>query len=288
MPILNIPHDELNLDYTLQSGQTFRWRKSYDGWWTGVVHGSVIRIRTSAQGFEWKTYPTTNTRLVSDYFRLDDDIPAIYASISTSDAHVAGLVRQFRGLRLVRQEPTETLLSFICSAVNSIPRISAAIEELSRKYGRRAATIDGVDYFAFPKTKILAEASDLEQTAGLCFRGRSLKNVAQQLTERPADWLESLSEETYETAVSQLLTIKGVGRKIADCVCLFALNKDEAVPVDTHVRQLTARLYQPRIGAKTVTPSLYERIADCLRRRFGQYAGWAQQFLYYEDIQRVY
>ena len=286
---LDIPHSLLNLDYTLPSGQAFRWRKSPDGWWTGVVGDSVVRIRAITEGFEWKTYPPfDDPSLLRDYFRLDDDVESVYARISAADEHVSGLIGRFAGLRLLRQDPTETLLSFVCSAANSIPRISAAIEALSLRYGKRIASLDCRDCHAFPSAQALADAaeSDLQSAAGLGFRGLALKNVARQLVERPPGWLLSLRTLPYERAAEELLTIRGVGRKIADCVCLFALDKDEAVPVDTHVRQLATRLYLPDVKTRTVTPALYDRIGALFREKFGRYAGWAQQFLYYEDLLR--
>jgi N-glycosylase/DNA lyase len=287
--ILNIPHEDLNLDYTLPSGQAFRWKKDALGWWTGVVRGSVTRIRQAREGFEWQTYPVPDDiSLVSDYFRLDDDIDSIQSRLAAADGHLASVMHGFRGLRMLRQSSEETLLSFICSAANSIPRISAAIEELSMNYGEQVGTIDGASYYAFPTVEALAEADPkvLEKTAGLGFRGPALQNVARQLLERPAGWLESLRSQSYDQAKAELLEIRGVGRKIADCVCLFSLDKDMAVPVDTHVRQLAARLYMPDLKTKTITPAAYDRIADFFRDRFGDYAGWAQQFLFYEDLLR--
>jgi N-glycosylase/DNA lyase len=287
--ILDVPHNELNLDYSLASGQTFRWMKSADGWWTGVVSSSVIRIRLVASGFEWQTYPEPdNLDLIHDYFRLDDSIGSIYEALASSDEHLASAIRHFSGLRILRQDPQETLLSFICSAANSIPRISAAIEQLSGRYGQAIATLDGKDYYSFPSTQALAAAPPevLEKTGSLGFRGPALKSVAQQLIQRPDGWLDSLRETAYKSAKAELVTIRGVGQKIADCVCLFSLDKDEAVPVDTHVRQLASRLYMPELKTKTITPATYERIAEFFHDRFGDYAGWAQQFLFYEDLLR--
>jgi N-glycosylase/DNA lyase len=287
--MLDISHDELNLDYTLPSGQAFRWRKSPDNWWTGVLRNRVIRIRQAASGFEWRTYPEPDDlALIHDYFRLDDDVMSIYSRLASADEHLVGIIDRFRGLRMLRQEPHETLLSFICSAANSIPRISAAVKELSKIYGRHILALDGESYYAFPTVEALADADPLALASlgGLGFRGPALKSVAQQLLQRPPGWLESLRSENYVTAKAELLTLRGVGQKIADCVCLFSLDKDEAVPVDTHVRQLAVRLYMPEIMTKTITTTAYDRIAGFFRDRFGDLAGWAQQFLFYEDLLR--
>ncbi|MDO8683922.1 MAG: DNA glycosylase [Armatimonadota bacterium] len=292
MPVsqkLDIPHDELNLDYTLTSGQAFRWKKMSDGWWRGVVSANILQIRQAEIGFEWETFPDSgNLGLLRDYFRLDDDIAAVYSQLAATDPHVAYLIERFRGLRMLRQDPVETLLSFICSAANSIPRISKGIEEMSRLYGEYIGEVDGVRYHAFPTLEALAAADDSQiwTATRLGFRCPSLKNVALQLLERPEGWLYSLRDAPYEDAKAELLDIQGVGQKIADCVCLFALDKNEAVPVDTHVRQLAVRLYMPEITTRSITTSVYNRIGDFFRSKFDGYAGWAQQFLYYEDVLR--
>ena len=287
--VLKIADDELNLEYTLASGQTFRWSRTDDGWWTGVVRGSVVCIRSTKDGLEWQTYPeASNIGLVTDYFRLSEHVEAIYAQLARADRHTCEVVQRFRGLRLVNQEPHEALLSFVCSAANSIPRISSSVERLSRHYGKPLALVHGAEYYSFPSVESLASADpkEIEAIGGLGFRGRILNSVANQILEQPPGWLESLRHAPYEEAKAQLVTLRGVGQKIADCVCLFALGKDEAVPVDTHVRQLACRYYLCDLTAKTVTDSVYARVTDCLRHKFDGYAGWAQQFLFLEDLLR--
>lgn len=252
-----------------------------------MVRDTLIGIRAAEKGFEFFTLPRPgHVELIRDYFRLDDDLLTIYARLAAADEHLAELVDEFRGLRLLRQEPVETLLSFVCSAVNSIPRISVAIEELSKMFGRRIATWRGQDFYSFPEVSALASAGadDIAAVGSLGFRGANLKCVAQQLEDRPANWLEGLRNKNYPEAKIQLLGLRCIGPKIADCVCLFSLDKDEAVPIDTHVRQLMQRLYLPDLTAKAVTPAVYERVVKELQERFGELAGWAQQFLYYEDV----
>jgi N-glycosylase/DNA lyase len=188
----------------------------------------------------------------------------------------------------LRQDPTETLLSFVCSAANSIPRICAAIEELARLCGQTVCEKGGLCYYAFPQPERLASArqGELDDVACLGFRGKNLRSVASQIVERGEGWLMGLRDASYDEALPELLSIRGVGQKIADCVCLFSLDKDEAVPVDTHVRQLAHRLFLPDMRAKSITDGVYRRIVEAFRERFGERAGWAQQFLFYEDLLR--
>ena len=289
MEAIDLNNQPLDLDSTLGCGQAFRWRKLPNGIWSGVVRDKLVELAVEDGKLLWRTYPDGDRALVEDYIRLSDDVNAIYARLSTEDPHLARQIERFHGLRLLRQDPTETLLSFICSAANSIPRIMTAIEAMSLNYGELVCEKDGECYHAFPSPEslVLTQPGELDRVASLGFRGANLKAVAQQVLDRGEGWLMSLREMSYWHAKAQLLEIRGVGAKIADCVCLFSLNKDEAVPVDTHVRQLAARLFLPDLQAKTITDLVYRRIIEAFGKRFGSYAGWAQQFLYYEDLLRT-
>lgn len=256
--------------------------------WYGVVGDSLIELRVDGGVLYWRTLPDGGEKLVRDYLRLTDDVNAIYASLGHSDAHLKGAIDRFHGLRLVRQDPNEALLSFVCSAANSIPRISAAIEEMSRIYGQLVCEQGNLCYYSFPKPERLAclQPRVLNSVGSLGFRGEVLRSVSRHILDQGEDWLIGLRELDYEEAKRQLVEIRGIGAKIADCVCLFSLDKDEAVPVDTHVRQLAHRLFLPDMTAKSITDGVYRRIVEAFRERYGEYAGWAQQFLFYEDLLR--
>ncbi|MBI2842212.1 MAG: hypothetical protein HYX78_02305 [Armatimonadetes bacterium] len=289
MQHLDYPKQYLNLRYTLTCGQAFRWRLDNEGFWSAPVRGKVIRIKESSDGFLWETLPgEPYLALLRSCFRLDTDVPSIYSHLARSDEHVSELIERFSGLRLLRQEPEECLLSYICSTANSVPRIMKAIDELSRKYGSLIADAGGCAHYSFPTSAALASANpdDLAATAGLGWRGPNIAMVAKQIIDRPAGWLESLRGLDYRQAKADLLTLRGVGAKIADCALLFAFDKDEAVPVDTHIRQVAVRYYMPELKTKTITPKAYDRILSVFWDKFGPYAGWAQEFLYYEDLLR--
>ncbi|MEN6521301.1 MAG: DNA glycosylase [Armatimonadota bacterium] len=288
--ILDYPKEYLNLAYTLTCGQAFRWRLDDDNWWSAPVREKLVRIKESDSGFLWETYPAdAGLELLTDYFRLQDDVSAVYTHLAGSDAHMSELISRFNGLRIVRQDPYETTLSYICSTANSVPRISNAIERFSRRYGSYIVTIGGRAYYSFPTVESLAEADpdELSAVGNLGWRGANIVSVAKQIIARPAGWLESLRHASYLEAKSELMGIRGIGAKIADCICLFALDKDEAVPVDTHIRQVAVRYFMPELKAKTITPAAYNKIVQVFWELFGIYAGWAQEFLYYEDLLRT-
>ncbi|MCL5960591.1 MAG: 8-oxoguanine DNA glycosylase [Chloroflexi bacterium] len=278
---------QLNLEHTLKCGQAFRWTRKANGTWVGVVRGAVIEIRQEVQEFAYKTIPRrSDFSLLKDYFKLPLDLQAIYAELLPSDPNVAEAIQRFPGLRVVRQEPEECLFSFVCSTANSISRISRSIQDMSDLYGERIGEIAGVEYHAFPTPERLAGADvdELNSRCGLEWRGANVRLVAEQIVRRPASWLLELRQESYEAAKSALMELRGVGPKIADAVCLFALDKDEAVPVDLHIWRVTQKLYRPDFRGRSLTPKIYETVGDYWRERFGRYAGWAQQYLYYADV----
>jgi len=279
----------LDLNLTLGCGQAFRWRKREDGVWSGVVRNRLMEFAIDGHDLLWRTYPAADPELVADYLRLSDDVNAVYSRLSAIDPHLADLIRCYPGMRFLRQDPAEALLSFVCSAANSIPRIMAAIDALSIEYGDLVCEKENACYYTFPVIERLAAADPdaLFATAGLGFRGPNLKLVARQVLERGEGWLMSLRSMPYAEAREELMLIRGVGRKIADCVCLFALDKDQAVPVDTHVRQLAQRLWMPDLTAKSITDATYRRITEAFAERYGELSGWAQQFLFYEDLLRT-
>ncbi len=289
MQKIDLAGQPLDLELTLNCGQAFRWRRLPGDIWQGVVGNRLIELRLENGCLYWQTYPDGGEELIRDYLLLDVDVLGIYSRLSQNDPHLAELTQRFSGMRLVRQDPAETLMSFVCSTANSIPRIAAAIEQLCITLGEIVCTVNGVCYYAFPTLVAVANAPQetLRNTCLLAFRGKNIKSVASQLLERGEGWLPSLRNCDYATAKSELIHIKGIGPKIADCACLFSLDKHEVVPVDTHIYQLAKRLFLTNIAAKTITQSVYSRIQQEFVQRYGQYAGWAQQFLFYEDVLRT-
>ncbi len=155
--------------------------------------------------------------------------------------------------------------------------------------GTKLGEVGGESYFTFPSAATLAEADAayLSKISGLGFRGRNLVGVAQQIRERGEGWAASLREMPYWEAHGELVKLRGIGAKVADCVCLFSLDKTEAVPVDTHVWKLAKALYFPDWPArKSLTSLAYNTVAGVFRERFGELAGYAQSFLFYDHFSK--
>ncbi|MHB1457386.1 MAG: DNA glycosylase [Armatimonadota bacterium] len=285
--ILHADPDELNLAHTLTPGQSFRWRQDVQGRWVGVIGDRVVKIWHEGSDIAYQVFPDDDgTSMLRDYFRLDVCLADLYRGFTDADPRIADAIKRFKGLRLLRQEPEETLLSYICSAANSVPRISNAVEIISRLYGSPIAVVDGCEYYSFPTIEVILEM-DVAHTAKLCglgFRCRKLHAVAEQLSLKPQGWLNSLRLVSYDEARLELLKINGVGMKIADCVLLFSLDKDQAFPVDTHIRKVAVNHYMPEFKQKTLTPAVYGQIISYFQNKFGCYAGWAQEYIFYDDL----
>ena len=275
-----------NLDVTLCCGQVFGWDKKGD-WWYGVVGDRPFKVRQNSAELEFEG---TDEALVVRYFGLDDDLQKIGASIGR-DEHIRKALRAFWGLRLIRQEPWECLVSYICATYKNIPAIRQMLLKLSRKFGKKKV-FDGGEFFTFPSPKKLACASEKRLSeCGLGYRAKYVQATSKRIFEGDFE-LESLRRLPYLQAKKQLCSLAGVGPKVADCVLLFSLGKTEAFPVDRWVERVIlnhyARELSPELARKLVrrdglTNSDYAMLNAFGREYFGEYAGYAQEYLYHYE-----
>ncbi|NXW91078.1 OGG1 lyase, partial [Alopecoenas beccarii] len=296
---------ELRLDLVLSSGQTFRWWESSPGAWTGVLGGRVWTLRQERDRLWYTVYeeeeedgdacpekdedacPTGAAkpdcaemeRILRDYFQLDVGLPALYRTWGAADPLFRKVAKDFPGVRVLRQDPVECLLSFICTSNNHISRITAMIERLCCAFGRRLCHLDTRPVHAFPSLSALAGA-DAEarlRALGFGYRAKFVSGSARAIAEGlGAEGLCQLRAAPYAEARRVLCALPGVGTKVADCVCLMALDKAEAVPVDTHVWRIARQRYGAVLGGKSLTPRAHQEIGDFFRKLWGPRAGWAQ------------
>mmetsp|Transcript_29363 Transcript_29363/g.46081 ORF Transcript_29363/g.46081 Transcript_29363/m.46081 type:complete len:291 (+) Transcript_29363:81-953(+) len=187
----------------------------------------------------------------------------------------------------MRQDPVECLFSFICSSNNNIARITLMIDRLCKTYGTLIGSHAGFQFYTFPTIEALAGASEEDLRAlGTGYRAKFLIQSAQKVSEKGGrEWLFRLRETPHIEARTELEELHGVGSKVADCVCLFSLDKHEAIPVDTHVWQITIRDLDSSLEeAKSLTPKIYQRVGDLWRDKYGSYAGWAHTILFAADL----
>jgi N-glycosylase/DNA lyase len=277
-----------SLEHTLDCGQLFRWQK-LDDWWYGVVSDRVIKIKQGSEGLTFQVFPETPQQgFIKKYLRLDDDLPSVFSQIS-KDEYIREAINLFCGLRLVRQEPWECLISYICATYKSIPAIKKMINSISRQFGKKLI-FDGYDFYTFPKPADLTQLNckDLK-SCGLGFRADRVLETA-KLVDSGNLPLENLKHMNYFDAKRELLALPGVGQKVADCVLLFSLEKLEAFPIDVWMKRAATNLYAShfdssfisRVASKgSITPKEYGTIGSFARDYFGDYAGYAQEYLFH-------
>ena len=274
-----IPFDRpLDLATTLESGQVFRWsREDGVGWFRGVAFNNLVRMRQVPTGIEFVCEPDdelTLEPLVRDFLRLDDDLDAVYDAIGKDD-RIRSAIASYRGLRILRQDPWECLVSFICSSNSNIPRISANARDLSSSFGRPIEAGPHVGH-SFPNPIALAEAGEERLRAlGLGFRAKYVAATAMVVADGGVD-LFALREAPYQQALDTLTALPGVGDKVANCVLLFSLDKLEAFPVDVWIIRALREWYLDPSGNSMATKNMRPWAQDY----FGVYAGYANQYLF--------
>lgn len=273
-----------NLDATLCCGQVFRWDKR-DEWWYGIVGDRALKVRQDGDGLKFSGMDET---FVKRYFSLDHDLHRIRTEIA-KDRHIKMALREFWGLRIIRQEPWECLISFICATYKSVAAIRHMLLKLSAKFGEKAV-FEGCDFYSFPTPERLANASlrGLE-SCGLGYRAKYVLETSKRIHSGEYD-LEALRMMPYEQAKQELCQFPGVGSKVADCILLFSLDKLEAFPVDVWVKRIILKYYSEHFPSafvkklsnqKSFSNTDYARISSFGREYFGGYAGYAQEYLYH-------
>jgi N-glycosylase/DNA lyase len=267
---------DFDLARSLECGQLFRYRKESYGVGRNkreeyvVNHRDIIfRLR---QEQDRLYFSGVDRDFIINFFRLDENYRHIIKAIS-KDSFIRKAVRANYGLRIIRQDPWECLISYICSANNNIPRITSNVRMISKAFGRRLSD-DDVDGFAFPEPGRISNHDTLK-ACKVGFRSRYIHEANQSVDELE---LLSLKRKSYAYAKAELIRLKGVGEKIADCVCMFSLDKLEAFPVDVWIRRVMLEQYFKGRDEKKITNT---EIREFARKYFGRYCGYANQFLFY-------
>ena len=257
----------------VDGGQAFRWQRQPDGTWRGLWSDHQVLLRLATNGvLEWAapvTHAVRSGPALTAYLFGHDTAAAIDALPWRSDPHLARCLAAFPGLTILRQPFGETLLGFLCSATKQIVQIKQMIALLAERHG--APITPGIN--RLPSWTELAAIPETELRACLLgFRARYIHQTAQFIAANPG-WLEETEAAPYAEAKTRLMSLPGVGEKVADCVLLFGAGKLEAFPVDTWIIKAMARRY----GLDGWTPA---QIAHFGRTHFGTHAGLAQQYLF--------
>lgn len=250
----------INLLHTLDSGQIFRYHKEGEGY--RIIHGKhAFFVQAKGRKLFFQDIPKKDLKI---FFRLDDDYDAVIKAIQ-KDSTIHQAIQQYYGLRILRQDPWECTIAFLCSSATNIPRIKKVLENIARIFGEER---DG--FFLFPKIGEIDNWKKLKQcNAG--FRGKYIYEVNSMVT---PSFFRKLKRKSYEEAKAVLMELPGVGEKIADCILLFSLDYLHAFPIDVWMERVLREHYLQKKMS-------YKQIVAFAQQYFGEYAGYAQQFLYH-------
>jgi N-glycosylase/DNA lyase len=266
---------DYDLAKTLTSGQSFRWTFQ-EGAWEGVVHSRWVRLLSSSRSIVAQTAePVDDWTWLENYLQVGVDLGPVLAAFPV-DGPMRLAVGACRGLRLLRQDPWECLASFILSSTKQIVQIQQVIGMLCARFGQPVRVPSGYPpACSFPSAERLSQVSEPELRAcKMGFRAPYLQAAAHAVVDGKLD-LRALAGMSTAQARAELLQLPGVGRKIADCVLLFAFGFQAAFPVDVWVARALRELYFP--GEK-VNASALQQFSDSY---FRPYAGYAQQYLFH-------
>ena len=262
--------------HIFECGQCFRWNKQENNSYTGIVKNNVINVKKENERVIFTGNCNEDIKTICiDYFDLNKNYENIKTELSKIDNYLANSIKYGNGIRILHQDLWETLISFIISANNNIPRIKTIIERISKTYGNKLIFQDK-EYYAFPTPEELANVTVQDfRNLGLGFRDVRVYETVQKTLRKEIDLEQLEKEKDAETLRNKLLEIPGVGHKVADCIMLFSLKRYEVFPVDVWVRRVISELYFENIEQK---PQTIQKFA---KEQYGNLAGLAQQYLFY-------
>ena len=272
--------ESFELKDIFECGQCFRWNKEEDGSYTGVFGRNVLNVKKEENQIIFQGICEENIeKTVQNYFDLNRNYEEIKQKLSMIDENMQMSIQYGKGIRILNQDLWETIISFIISANNNIPRIKGIIERISEKYGKEIIW-KNKKYYTFPTAEELKNVSVEDyRKLGLGFRDIRLYETTQMILNKEVD-LEKMHKNpnTYEVR-DQLLKLSGVGPKVADCILLFSnLKRLEVFPIDVWVRRVMNELYIKNPDETKVNKKEIEKMA---KEKFGNLEGLAQQYLFY-------
>ena len=265
--------------HIFECGQCFRWNKEIDDSYTGVFGNNVINVKKEGQDIIFKGICNGNIKeICEEYFDLNTDYEKIKSNLSKVDNNLKQSIKYGSGIRILNQDLWETLISFIISANNNIPRIKGIIERISKKYGNKII-FNNKEYYTFPTPEELSKANVQDLRAlGLGFRDTRVYETTKMILENKSKLEELKKENNVDILREELLKFPGVGPKVADCIMLFSLKKLEVFPIDVWVRRVMNDLYIKNKDEEKVSKLQIQNLA---KEKYGNLAGIAQQYLFY-------
>ena len=262
--------------HIFECGQAFRWKKLDEEAYRFIFRDMVLEARSIGDAIEISG-DFTDDRDILEYFDLNTDYDAIKVKLSSNDAVLTKAIAFGGGMRILRQDPFETYISFIISANNQIKNIKNTIKKLSHMYGEKIKNpFDEEEYYAFPSPAALsnAKAEDIKEYARAGFRSERIV-IASRMVQEGLINFDELKEKSVDDIRKTLLEVPGIGEKVFQCILLFGLGRTDSFPVDVWVKRVMEELYY---GGEERNKKL---IQEDGQRRFGELSGYAQQYLFY-------
>lgn len=262
-----------NLDITLLGGQSFTWDRIAPDHFRGFTSSKIVEIKREGEYVYWQTYPELDDEgWIKRYLRVDADKGEILTK-HVGDVHMKAAIEKYSGLHLLHQDFEDTLVSFLCSATKSIVGIRQCVRLLARHYGD-TLEIDGQAYDLFPTLEQLADVdeAELRKLTKVGFRAPNIILAARHMLDT------GLHDEihTYDTDIArrELMELRGVGDKVADCILVYGLARDEVTPFDIWGKRFMVQYYGMDPDAK------YEHMRQYTQEMWGDKAAWVGQYLF--------
>jgi len=263
-------------DHTFDNGQCFRWNREDDGSYTGVAFGRAINIDYRNGRLILNNVKRDEFDAIWRYYLdLDRDYGAVKRLLSAKDPAMRHAIRYGYGMRILRQDKWETLISFILSQNNNIARIKKCVEGICAAHGKPIGEYRGKMRYAFPTPEELAKLQPEElEPCRLGYRAKYIVETARQILADEGRTLDSLDRQPTHTAREYLLSLSGVGPKVANCILLFSMGRYESFPLDVWIKRVMNQIYQIEAGNT-------KKMREFAASHFGEYGGIAQQYLFY-------
>lgn len=271
--------DSFNITHIFECGQCFRWNRINENTYIGVIKGAVIKVKQEGNKIIFTGNSEKNFKdTINYYFDLNTNYTEYKNKLSNIDGFMEESIKFGDGIRILKQDLWECIISFIISANNNIPRIKKIIERISKEYGKEIE-FEGNIYYEFPTPEELSKASIEDLRAlGTGFRDKRIFNTTKMILEKKVDLEKIIKFETSEEMREELLKLDGVGPKVADCILLFSLKRLDVFPIDVWVRRVMNDLYIHNEIEEKVNKQQLQKLAE---EKFGNLAGMAQQYLFY-------
>ena len=233
-----------NIEQICRSGQCFRMEAVDHGRYRVIAGNRYLEIFQRGEICEFYCDDRTFENFWSDYFDLGRDYGECIDKINPRDTYLADAAEFGSGIRILHQDLWEMIVTFLISQQNNIVRIRRCVQNICEAYGKECVTDDGISYYAFPEPEVLAQLGEDDLKAcNLGYRSKYVVRTARDVVFGNVN-LDKIRSMSYKKAKAELLKLFGVGDKVADCICLFALHHLEAFPRDTHMNQVMEKHYK--------------------------------------------